>query len=292
MDARYRERVRALFRDTPTYTVPVATQAPPSWNETEMITLPPLEDEKGEREKVQVPTTILKIADADGRTITEWYLPRPHKCKNPRVQQMIPMDVALLILQERGRDAFTVSVEHQYERMNKDTNTVEMCSTRYFGGFTSEREGVRILNQCNYHAYEVTLDKGKRYLYLDIEAEEDELVIEEVDLLGAVFTIMKYVLADLGCELRWEDVGILRATRPGKISFHVKFGNIYFATYEDEYLFKMYISNFLENPPKHLKDLVDTHVNFIKKLTNGDALRHTIDTSTLGRRRGQMRYKH
>lgn len=158
-DVSYRHRVSQLLDNNvvePQYAVPVATQTVSTWEE---ITVGYRENEDEEEEKIQVPTYVMKIVDADGHTITEWYLPRPNMCRDERIQQMGCMDVALMILQQQGRDAFTVSVEHQFDRKMQD-GTTERCSTRYFGGFESEREGVRILDACNYHAYEVTLNEG------------------------------------------------------------------------------------------------------------------------------------
>ena len=177
------------------------------------------------------------------------------------------------------------SVEVAYQ-----TKKEELATTRYFIPFASHEEALKFTS-VDMHGFEYTLKEGPRHLYMDVERENaNETDATEIDILAAVFVVCKHVLPKIGFELDMEHVGILRATRKNKYSFHVIIRNVIFPSHEVEQLFKLLLRETLRSPPPELKPLVDSLVNYTKLNRKNRVMQTTtIDLVAMGRSRGQMR---
>lgn len=177
------------------------------------------------------------------------------------------------------------SVEVAYQ-----TKEEELATTRYFPPFKNIEEATKFTS-VDMHGFEYTLKEGPRHLYMDVERENaNETDATEIDVLAAVFVVCKHVLPLIGFELDMKHVGILRATRENKYSFHVIVRNIIFPSHEVEQLFKLLLRETLRSPPEALKPVVDSYVNYTKLNRNQKVMQTTtIDLVAMGRSRGQMR---
>jgi len=195
------------------------------------------------------------------------------------------LDLAIKYAKATDTLACMYSVEVPY--VDREDN---LKTTRYFLPFDSLALALKFTSH-DMHGFEYTLTEGARYAYMDVERENvNEITATEVDILAAVFVVCKYVFPLIGHKLDMDQVGILRASRKNKYSFHVIFRNVIFPSHEVERLFKLTIRDFLKDPPAELKPIVDEYVNYTKLNVKGKVMHTTtIDLCVMGRCRGQMR---
>lgn len=158
-----------------------------------------------------------------------------------------------------------------------------------------------ITKKYNGQVYEYVRENTHRFLYVDVDIEEHELVVTPQQAFFGVVRFLYYAVeknssVSVGSLMAfWDKITIWQDHRQKetcfKISFHINVDEIGFETYSDEEIFKRYIKYLITNPLNEIREMV-THMtkhNQRSNVAQNSDLRFTIDLSVLGRSKSQMR---